>query len=146
MSANQILNTGQGAKGYFPISCFNCEIQGRMSENKAVTAINVTGNASAAAVYGGIITSSTAAAVTLTFPNGFAAALNALQGGPGYVILDQDLVCLIVNNGPNAITLATADANTTFFDAANVTVASHTTRSLHFYLTSASAPFTYVIY
>ena len=99
------------------------------------TAINVSGNASAAVVFGGIITSTTAAAVALAFPSGFAAALSALMP---FNSVGSTVQCLVVNAGPNAITFSSSDGNTSLLDA-SASIASHTSRMVNFVI-SATTP------
>ena len=73
---------------------------------ESATAINATATASTAAILGGIITSTTAAAVTITTPT--AAQLLAALGAAGYRTNNGDVFKLIVLNlgNANAITMA----------------------------------------
>jgi len=87
---------------------------GRTLEVRSATALNTTGTMSAAAVYGGIVTSTSAAAVTATMP----AAVDLLALCPGAVV-GTSLKLLIANNaGANTVTVAASASITSALSVA----------------------------
>jgi hypothetical protein len=139
MSLNQLLLPNP--KAWLNENVYNLASDGRVLDARTAVAINVTGAITAANVVSGIITSSTAAAVTATFANGQAAALYALMnamGSGGQVQSSLDF--LVVNSGgTNAFTLASSDSNLVIFDS-SATVAAHSSRLYKVVITNASTP------
>ena len=98
---------------------------GQVSQYKAAAAINTTAPATAAQVYGGIITSTTAAAVTITMPA--ASALLALV--PGAIVGSTVEVTIKNLGGSNAITVADSGTITNAGSTADLTIAHDTNGS-----------------
>ena len=84
----------------------------------AATAVNVTGAVSAAAILGGIVTSTTAAGVAGTVPTGtvMAAAVDLAVG--------EGVEWSVINTGPNTFTVTAATAHTVTGAAAVATATS----------------------
>lgn len=80
------------------------------------TAVNVTGAVSAAAIFGGIVTSTTAAAVAGTIPTG------AVMDAASNLAIGDSFDWSVINTGPNTFTV-TAAANHTIVGAAAVATA-----------------------
>ena len=99
---------GQALRTKYPI----------VAGHKTVSAINATATATAAQVATGYITSTSAAATTITLPTGtlLGAALNAVQGTTFELYIDNTA-------GANTVTMAVA-TNGIKSDAANTTAAS----------------------
>lgn len=88
------------------------------STSQSINAINATATATAAQIATGYITSTSAAAVTITLPTGtlLGAALGATAGSVFYLLVDNTA-------GANTVTMAVA-TNGIKADAANTTAAS----------------------
>lgn len=100
----------------------------------APIAVDATGAVSVAAMLGGIVTSSTAAAVAGTIPTG-----TALDAGANFAIGDS-FDWSVINTGPNTFTVTAATGHTIVGVAAVVTVTSGSFR------TRKTAAATYVTY
>lgn len=91
----------------------------------SATAVNVTGNISAAALAGGLITSTSAAPVTATLPTAtaLAAELDAVQGTVFDFVVDNsagaDTVTIAVNTGITVGTQVITGGNTLTVSTAN---------------------------
>ena len=81
-------------------------------------AVNVTGAVSAAAIMGGIVTSSTAAAVAGTVPTG------AVIDAASEIAIGDSFDWSVINTGPNTFTVTAASGHTLVGVAAVVTVTS----------------------
>ena len=81
-------------------------------------AVNVTGAVSAAAIMGGIVTSSTAAAVAGTVPTG------AVMDAASEIAVGDSFDWSVINTGPNTFTVTAASGHTIVGVAAVVTVTS----------------------
>lgn len=84
----------------------------------APVAVNVTGAVSAAAIMGGIVTSSTAAAVAGTIPTG------TVMDAASDIAIGDSFDWSVINTGPNTFTVTAATDHTIVGVAAVVTVTS----------------------
>lgn len=100
----------------------------------APTAVDVTGAVSAAALVGGIVTSSTAAAVAGTIPAG-----TVMDGASNFAVNDS-FDWSVINTGPNTFTVTAASGHTIVGAAAVATATSGRFR------TSKTAANTFVSY
>jgi hypothetical protein len=80
-------------------------------------AVNVTGAVSAAAIQGGIVTSSTAAAVAGTIPTG------AVMDAAAQMAIGDSVDWTVINTGPNTFTVTAAASGHTIVGAAAVATA-----------------------
>jgi hypothetical protein len=97
--------------------------------------LNATGTLTAAAIMGGLVTSTTAAAVTATLDTG------AVMDAASTFAINDAFFWSFINTGPNAITLAAAASGHTF--VGNTGVASGVS---HRYMTRKTAANTFVTY
>lgn len=90
----------------------------------APTALNATGNLTVAAILGGIVTSTSAAAVTATLSTG------SLFDNGTLLSVGDSVNWSIINTGPNAVTVTAATGHTIVGAAAVATLTSGSFRTL----------------
>ncbi len=112
---------------------------GLVMESLTEAKINTTGAITSANIIGGIVTSTTGAAVVATFASGEAKTLYELMGSPD---TGASFNLLVVNlGGANTFTLASSDANLSVAGMANsAAVAANTSRNLKVVVTNSATP------